>query len=181
MNRRSLYIDAPIDHPCILCGVVLPARYARIICDRCIDDRPCLQCEKKKPSRRRSSPFCSHICANDWSRTGALSPHVAIPHPSEETIQRFNSHIKYTDACWEWTGAIRGGYGAVVINKKCYRAHRVAWVIRFGDIPNGMCVCHHCDNPRCVRPDHLWLGTQQENQEDKIRKGRQSHALARKR
>jgi hypothetical protein len=76
--------------------------------------------------------------------------------------------------CWEWNGA-RGvdGYGRV------QRAHRVMWTEANGPIPKGMIVCHKCDNPPCVRPDHLFLGTPRDNALDRDRKGRRdfSHLL----
>lgn len=54
-------------------------------------------------------------------------------------------------------------------------AHRVAWELSFGPVPAGLFVCHHCDNPRCVRPDHLFVGTHDANMRDRDRKGRLSH------
>lgn len=81
------------------------------------------------------------------------------------------------DACWEWQGSLlRRGYGSVGrIDGQSWQAHRLAWVLANGSIPPGLCVCHHCDNPRCVRPSHLFLGTRKENNDDKERKGRASH------
>jgi hypothetical protein len=108
---------------------------------------------------------------------GDLSEHIPIPreHFTDKFYRRFQKHVVQSDGCWGWVGATYpGGYGMININGINYRAHRVAWTIKFGDIPDQMCVCHHCDNPKCVRPSHLWLGTQQENQEDKLRKGRQA-------
>lgn len=77
------------------------------------------------------------------------------------------------DGCWEWQGSRMGGaYGRVHVQRRGRYAHRVAWELTNGPIPDGLVVCHHCDNPPCVRPDHLFLGTVQDNTDDKMRKGR---------
>jgi hypothetical protein len=83
--------------------------------------------------------------------------------------------------CWEWQGGRkgRGEYGTVEIylNGKRVRvfAHRVAWGLTHGPIAEGLCVLHHCDNPPCVRPDHLFLGTPQDNADDMVAKGREAY------
>lgn len=86
----------------------------------------------------------------------------------------FWKKVDKSGECWEWTGCKdRNGYGwKCFMNKKLY-AHRVSWELAHGrEIPEGLVVAHHCDNPACVNPDHLFLGTQGDNVRDCWRKGR---------
>lgn len=98
--------------------------------------------------------------------------------------ERFWARVRKSDGCWEWTGTLSPcGYGRFDIAPPLADrwhstgAHRVAWMLTHGPIPegeghHGTCVLHRCDNPKCVRPDHLFLGTQSENMADKTQKGR---------
>ena len=80
------------------------------------------------------------------------------------------------NSCWEWkAGRFTTGYGQFWKNNKLARAHRVAWELTKGEIPENQCVLHKCDNPPCVNPIHLWLGTMKENTLDMISKNRQRY------
>lgn len=75
--------------------------------------------------------------------------------------------------CWLWTGSFRrDGYGSLSIDGVTHAAHRVSWWLSKGEIHDGLCVLHRCDNRACVNPDHLWLGTKRDNTNDMLRKGR---------
>lgn len=80
--------------------------------------------------------------------------------------------------CWIWTGCYaRRGYGVIGFGKKKFRAHRYSWELNRGPIPTGMHVLHKCDCPPCINPDHLFLGTQLDNNADMDAKGRRGHKL----
>lgn len=89
-------------------------------------------------------------------------------------VNKDGSTMSHMDSpCWEWTASKTGrGYGHFGITRKLFLAHRVAWTIANGPIPLGLLACHHCDNPSCVNPAHLFLGTNLDNCQDKERKGR---------
>ena len=89
----------------------------------------------------------------------------------------FWEYVTLSPMCWEWTGGTRStGYGAFRVAGRAWSAHRWAYTLSFGPIPDGMLVCHSCDNRLCVRPTHLFLGTHLDNQHDMIRKGRDRKA-----
>lgn len=92
--------------------------------------------------------------------------------------ERFWAKVQITDGCWLWTaGRNKGGYGQIGKGGRIagpILAHVASWILHYGQIPGGLFVLHHCDNPPCVRPDHLWLGTIKDNVDDSIAKGRSS-------
>lgn len=83
------------------------------------------------------------------------------------------------NSCWPWDAALfSNGYGAMKHGGKTLKGHRVSYELHKGRIPDGMYVCHSCDNKSCTNPDHLWIGTPADNMNDKVAKGRQSKGAA---
>ena len=92
--------------------------------------------------------------------------------------ERFEAKVRKTKGCWWWTACrIKHGYGMLSVFGKNRAAHRMSWVLHRGSIPEGMLVCHSCDNPGCVNPAHLFLGTQKDNIRDCLAKGRMGRKL----
>lgn len=130
-------------------------------------DLTCPVCHRtftRKPSdiAQSKTRYCSIACK-------AVGQSVPKASPAE----RFWRHVrKSEDGCWLWEGAhLKKGYGrlTIVARKQVATAHRFSWELHYGTIPDGMDVCHRCNNPRCVRPDHLYLATPAKNTRDWIR------------
>jgi len=95
-------------------------------------------------------------------------------------LDRFNmSYVKTANDCWEWK-AKHQRYGNIRVDGKVTRAHRFSYSFFKGEIPKGINVCHKCDNTYCVNPDHLFLGTQKDNHDDMVAKGRRASFVGEK-
>lgn len=135
-------------------------------------DRTCQLCgaafyQRPAVVRRVGGRYCSRKCARQAQPTVPLN-------------ERFWAKVNQTSGCWEWTGSRnpkgygqiqRGGRGGGLV-----LTHRLSWEIHNGSIPDSLFVLHKCDNPACVRPDHLWIGSKAENTADMMAKGRHKTA-----
>lgn len=105
-----------------------------------------------------------------------IAPPPADVKLTPKQAEKFWSYISKTKSCWIWNGPKASfGYGKMRAGGRDWKAHRISWVIHNGPIPGGLKVLHNCpsgDTPACVRPDHLFLGTQEDNMKDMAKKGR---------
>lgn len=126
---------------------------------------PCIveNCDK---ARKRGDKLCSMHRAR-FARTGQLN----LKTTEQRLLEKV--HIDESRGCWEWTGYRNTlGYGRVRIEGKKELAHRVSYALFVGPITDSLLVCHHCDNPSCINPSHLFLGTNSDNFRDMSAKGR---------
>ena len=134
-------------------GYIMPKIYKRN-CDQC-----------SEPYGGYGPRFCSTECWYTWVKE----------QPPEPLASRFwaKVEIKGLLDCWLWTGCKHSdGYGHIRDGRKVMSAHRIAWELVYGSIPTGQYICHHCDVPACVNPNHLFIGSQKDNMDDMNAKGR---------
>lgn len=133
----------------------------------------CKQCGRwfhvpKSRFERGQVKFCSQKCYSDFQT---------------QPLERIWDHIKKEGDCWVWTAHKHPfGYGMIMVNGIPTGCHRISWELTNGPIPHGMSVLHKCDNPSCINPSHLFLGTQDDNMKDRSKKGRapkgESHPMS---
>ncbi len=149
-----------------------------------MDDLICVVCGKNFPfyqNKGRPIPrFCSHECrlkvGTGFRPGGQIRINELTEEEKFERLKKsYEKHVIRKEGCWDWKGPEdKGGYAVMSCNPNIGpdRGHRASWVIHNGPIPKYMHVCHVCDNRICTNPDHLWLGTHKQNNDDKIAKGR---------
>jgi hypothetical protein len=176
-----------MEKACKNCNVVLTnenaakknAKYFRNICKPCNSKRAC-QYQKDNPEKRKAY-------ANSYARAVGRVREYPCEHCGKMCYKkyalafcsdrcRFLSSVLMSEnvnECWVWMGGVNArGYGKASMDGKFIPAHRMSYILFFGEIPDGKLVCHACDNPPCVKPAHLWIGTTQENTKDMVKKRR---------
>lgn len=125
-----------------------------------------------------SSPSISRgLCGAHYMRDKRAGLFVDVRRAEAPVEERFFRFVEKTDGCWLWTGKSvnKKGYGSISLGGKGGKhklAHRLSYEMHKGSIPDGLVVMHQCDNPKCVNPDHLEVGTQSQNIKDAIARGR---------
>lgn len=135
------------------------------------------ECAKCGHVWKSKMTFPNH-CANPKCQSRAWETGINKKSGRKQnTIDKFLKKIIKTDGCWLWGGTISNhGVGMFKLDGKYRQAYRIAYELFIGEIPEGMNVCHKCDNPGCVNPDHFFIGTTQDNVADRVAKGRSAIA-----
>ncbi len=176
--------DKKIEVTCIVCGItkMMRKRYGhdgkQQYCSHA-----CLVAKQKKEGQ------CQQICDRcgkvemkcNWDVQRFCSRECYDADRYKDTLkERLLEKTHITDGCWLWTGSKnKKGYGGIgAMDRKKLLTHRASWIIHYGQIPPGKQVLHTCDNTSCIKPAHLFLGTNSDNRQDMVNKKRQMHKLS---
>jgi hypothetical protein len=176
-----------IPRTCRQCGASFFALAAQVNVGRAkYCSRACANLAKRKPKkavpkppprnvprdcRECSAPFLTTKHAINHGK-GFYCSHACFMAYRHKPEPRFWKNVEKGEGCWLWKGLLSAGYGQLRVGEKQIGAHRYSWELHNGPIPEGLFICHRCDNRRCVRPDHLFLGTCRDNLLDALAKGR---------
>lgn len=150
------------------------------VCRCCGESKASDQFNKDAPRKDGLNPYCKPC--NRAKQAAWYEAHYGSTHPrkkmrAQTAAERFDrSYTVAESGCWLWSGVPRGanGYGVLKVEGAPMAAHRYSYTKHHGPIPGGLFVLHRCDTPLCVNPAHLFLGTDQDNSDDKVQKGRQA-------
>jgi len=139
-------------------------------------DRFCIRCKKLIEHKPSNLKYCSKECYTKSQEGSTPLNAFWSTANQEEKIKRlresFEKHVIKQEGCWSWNGCPSKKYKALQYEGKIIGAHRASWILHKGQIPDGMYVCHTCDNPECTNPEHLFLGTPTDNVLDMHKKER---------
>jgi len=143
-------------------------------------NKTCLVCEKQLKLIRKDRPprFCSSICSLKINRHEPQvywKKDITFKEIQDRLRIYFEKNVIKGNDCWDWKGYLSGGYGLLSMSPKLIAAHRASWMIHNGEIPKDKIVLHKCDNRKCTNPTHLYLGTHQDNSNDKYNRKRDRH------
>ncbi len=147
----------------------------------------CMTCNIKFMAKKYDAPirFCSVKCIRYTGNKDRLINKnngfwkvATDDEKKQRIIDSFNLFVVKKEGCWGWSKSLdRSGYTRISVGtRKIILGHRASWLIHKGDIPDGIFVCHSCDNPGCTNPDHLFLGSPKDNTADCLKKGRRKSA-----
>lgn len=150
-----------LDHKCILCHQ-LNDRQKGVFCSKCL----------KKAAQERNKSFYIKLTPDQLIMFNKIKHKDKF---SNRGIYRFISRLHINNTCWEWYGSLNKGYGDIHIDSKRIKSHRLAYELYIGDILDNKLILHHCDNPICCNPDHLYAGTPLDNMTDAMKRNRLKH------